>query len=544
MEKYPNNQSYEILEVLGENMGSTLKVRHKESNNIYVMKKIFIKNIGENKIKTIQNEAEILSTINNEFIVKYIDSFKDKNYLYIIMEYCENSDLRNFINKHKQRNQLIDQNVILFMLLDICTGLKEIHNKNIIHRDLKPDNLFISKDFKIKIGDFGVSKKLNVNNNYAKTKKGTKEYSAPEMIKENSKYSKKVDIWSLGCIIYELCTLKMCFDEDDSESLEGLLRLYKKIEKGEHEEINLQFYKPELQKLIDSLLKVDYKKRPDINEIYDLVFEYNKKFIIENKNIDSSDIISFNIIKRKKIVFNIIENKKDYDSENNSEEKELIQYSGNYGVIYPDYKFWDDFEEMGEDILLKSKIIKIKIFLGKYNEKICINGIGYSFKNIFTGEITSYEHRGSNKYIDFKELNIKNNEYLTDFHIRYPNEAEYITQLGFTTNKNNSILVGNEEGEVKIVPSNGKDNIIIGTSGYINKKLDAMGVLFIPKKDYRLRISLFPYFLLRYLYQKDYIFKKKWNKQNKELPIIYQYIWNVIKLENKLFYHIIKYIDL
>ena len=245
MEKYPNNQNYEILEVLGENMGSTLKVRHKESKNIYVMKKIFFKNADEKKIKIIQNEAEILSAINNEFIVKYIDSFKDNDYFYILMEYCENSDLRKFINKYKKNNKLINQNIILFILLDICTGLKEIHSKNIIHRDLKPDNLFISKDFKIKIGDFGISKKLNLNSKYAKTKIGTKEYSAPEIIKENSKYNNKVDIWSLGCIIYELCTLKFCFDEDDSESLEGLLRLYKKIEKGEHGEIDLKIYKPE-----------------------------------------------------------------------------------------------------------------------------------------------------------------------------------------------------------------------------------------------------------------------------------------------------------
>ena len=64
------------------------------------------------------------------------------------------------------------------------------------------------------------------------------------MIKENPKYNNKVDIWSLGIIIYELCTLKFCFDDDDSEGLEGLLRLYKKIEKGEHEEIDLRVYKP------------------------------------------------------------------------------------------------------------------------------------------------------------------------------------------------------------------------------------------------------------------------------------------------------------
>ena len=121
------------------------------------------------------------------------------------------------------------------------------------------------------------------------------------MLKENSKYNNKVDIWSLGCIIYELCTLKFCFDDDDSESLEGQIRLYKKIEKGEHGEIDLKVYKPELQNIIDSLLKVDYKERPDIKELYDLIFGYNKKFITENNNIDSSDKIGLNIIQRQKM---------------------------------------------------------------------------------------------------------------------------------------------------------------------------------------------------------------------------------------------------
>jgi serine/threonine protein kinase len=185
------------------------------------------------------------------------------------------------------------------------------------------------------------------------------------MLKENPKYNNKVDIWSLGCIIYELCTLKFCFDVDDPESLEGLLRLYKKIEKGEHGEIDLRVYKPELQNIIDSLLKVDYKERPDIKELYELIFEYNKKFISENNNIDSSDIIGLNIIQRQKNCFSINKNTiKNYDSENNSEEDdfiEIIHYSGNFGGITSESKFWDDLEEIGEDILLKSKIIKIKI---------------------------------------------------------------------------------------------------------------------------------------------------------------------------------------
>ena len=120
-------------------------------------------------------------------------------------------------------------------------------------------------------------------------------------------------------------------------------------------------------------------------------------------NIDSSDIIGLNIIKRQKSFFNINENEiKDDHSESFSED-EIIKYSSCYGGSSNESKLWDDYEEIGEKVLLNSKVIKIKIFLGKYKETIIINGIGYSYKNLITGEITNYEHRGSNDYIDFKD---------------------------------------------------------------------------------------------------------------------------------------------
>ena len=127
------------------------------------------------------------------------------------MEFCENKDLKSFINNHKDDDQYINEEVIYNIVLDICYGIKEIHLNNLIHRDLKPDNLFISKDYKIKIGDFGISKKLINSLKYANTGNGTYNYMAPEMI-NGQKYNKKVDIWALGCILYELFTLNLCFD--------------------------------------------------------------------------------------------------------------------------------------------------------------------------------------------------------------------------------------------------------------------------------------------------------------------------------------------
>jgi hypothetical protein len=211
-----------------------------------------------------------------------------------------------------------------------------------------------------------------------------------------------------------------------------------------------------------------------------------------------------------------------------------------FGFLTLESKYWDDLEEIGEDILLKSKIIKIKIFLGKFNEKICINGIACTYKNLFTGAITTYKHRGSDEYINFKELIIKNDEYLKDFHISCNNNAGYISQLGYTTNKNNKILVGSDEGEDIIIESNEGNNIIIGIFGRLNIRLDGIGVFYVSKKDY-FRLYFSGYFFLRCLYQKDLTFKEKWNKKNKELPIAYQYLWNVIKLDDKLFDCIIKY---
>ena len=129
------------------------------------------------------------------------------------MEYCNNLDLRKLIKykKENENNILIDNKIIYSMVKDICLGIKEIHSKNIIHRDLKPENIFISKDYRFKIGDFDFAKKL-IGTKNAITMIGTSNYVAPEILQEK-KYNKKIDIWSLGCIIYELCTLEQCFPQ-------------------------------------------------------------------------------------------------------------------------------------------------------------------------------------------------------------------------------------------------------------------------------------------------------------------------------------------
>ena len=114
--------------------------------------------------------------------------------------------MKDFIEDHNKEHKSIEENIIYNIIKQICIGIKEIHKMKIIHRDLKPENIFMNKNMNIKIGDFGISKQLNREITSTQNIKGTIDYIAPEILLEG-KYNEKSDIWSLGCIIYELFNL-------------------------------------------------------------------------------------------------------------------------------------------------------------------------------------------------------------------------------------------------------------------------------------------------------------------------------------------------
>ena len=176
------NKKYEIIKNLGEGgFGKVILVKDKSDNKFFAIKEIIINNEMKDKIKDIQKEADILSKFNCKNIVKYYDSYLYKGKFYILMEYCEGQNLRDFIDKNIKNNELIEEIKLCDIIRQICVGIKEIHKKNIIHRDLKPQNIFLNKKMEIKIGDFGISKQFNSNKEYTLTinQKGSPAYIAP-----------------------------------------------------------------------------------------------------------------------------------------------------------------------------------------------------------------------------------------------------------------------------------------------------------------------------------------------------------------------------
>jgi serine/threonine protein kinase len=277
MENNLIQSKYKILETLGnEAMCIKYKVLNITNNEIYAIKQIPLND--DKDLEILKNEATILSSIQNENIVKYYDYFNENNYFNIVMEYCQGLDLKKYINKFKEEDKRIDRNSIYKYIIDICKGLKEIHSKNIIHKNIKPENLILTENNKIKICDFGIDKQLNY---HTKTPEDNINYIAPEILNENNEneiiYNNKVDIWSLGCVIYELCTLRSCFSDNISIS-----DLKNNTPNGDYilldEELNNDY---DLNDLIKNLLNKDYKQRFSADEILDYIKKNFKNQIKE-----------------------------------------------------------------------------------------------------------------------------------------------------------------------------------------------------------------------------------------------------------------------
>lgn len=131
--------------------------------------------------------------------------------LSIIMEFADDGDLYQKIVHHKKEKMLFEENEIWNVLIQILIGLKNLHKHNILHRDLKVNisstqsaNIFLNSNGEAKLGDLNVSKIAK--NGLLYTQTGTPYYASPEVWKDEP-YDAKSDIWSLGCVIYEMASL-------------------------------------------------------------------------------------------------------------------------------------------------------------------------------------------------------------------------------------------------------------------------------------------------------------------------------------------------
>ena len=148
--------------------------------------------------------------------MRYVEEINipEQKKIFIVMEYCENGDMAKLIKNYKAEKDFIPEDVVWKIFMQILLALRECHhripNGKILHRDLKPSNIFFDQRNNVKLGDFGLSRIIKTGHSsapeLASTNVGTPYYMRPEQVHEYP-YNEKTDIWSTGCVIYELVSL-------------------------------------------------------------------------------------------------------------------------------------------------------------------------------------------------------------------------------------------------------------------------------------------------------------------------------------------------
>eukprot|EP00290_Baffinella_frigidus_P007510 CAMPEP_0180118386 /NCGR_PEP_ID=MMETSP0986-20121125/1428_1 /TAXON_ID=697907 /ORGANISM="non described non described, Strain CCMP2293" /LENGTH=603 /DNA_ID=CAMNT_0022057331 /DNA_START=17 /DNA_END=1827 /DNA_ORIENTATION=- len=193
----------ELLEVLGRGSGGVCrKARRKEDGVLVVVKQIDISFCAPEERQAAHDEAEMQKSLRHPNIVTFLDQFEEDETLNIVMEFAPFGTLKQQIAK---LTVPLPQGRVAWLFANAMEGLAFLHENKILHRDIKSDNVFICEGGIPKLGDFGVSKRLNTAQPLACSVVGTPLYVSPELC-NGLAYDAKSDIWAAGCLLYELCS--------------------------------------------------------------------------------------------------------------------------------------------------------------------------------------------------------------------------------------------------------------------------------------------------------------------------------------------------
>ena len=411
MNKQGNNQTtledFKVEKVIGKgSFGSVYLVRRNIDNKLYALKTVYLEKLNKKEQENSVNEVRLLASISHPNVIGYKEAFWDEktSSLNIIMEYADDGDLQTKINKKRKEQKYFSEKLIWLYSIQMIEGLKALHDKKIMHRDLKSANVFLTKNkHQCKLGDMNVSKVIK--EKFLTTQTGTPYYASPEVWMDEP-YSYKSDLWSIGCVIYEMCELKPPFNG------KNLDELFENVCSGKIKRIS-SYYSEDLWNMILMLLQHDVKKRVDCDGFLNSTIIKNKVKEFKNnpntykegcqleinRNYKINDDILFGTINFKNLndLKHKLPNIKNYEDSNNINNKIYINITKDNNNNNSNTK--------NDSIiaLLTNSSVKSNI-----NQYISINSIQYN------NNYSSYNERKSKKKkkikLDNINLKIKENK--------------------------------------------------------------------------------------------------------------------------------------
>ena len=249
---------YEIIKYLGTGKYSVVfLVKNVENPSLgpYACKICSHQILAKNGILgRFERELQILKSINSEYVVKLYDLIFDASYIYLILEYCQNGELFDYIvSKGK-----IEEKEAKTLFYNILKGVDFIHKQNIAHRDLKPENILLDANNNPKLFDFALCHQI-YEDNLLKTPCGSAFYAPPEIILQKEYDGKKSDIWALGVILYTMVTGSLPWKETNTKAL------FQQIIDADY--IVPKTVSPQIASLIEKMMNINPSERPTTEEI-------------------------------------------------------------------------------------------------------------------------------------------------------------------------------------------------------------------------------------------------------------------------------------
>eukprot|EP00756_Hemistasia_phaeocysticola_P032098 Hpha_TRINITY_DN16393_c2_g3::TRINITY_DN16393_c2_g3_i1::g.60102::m.60102/K06228/FU; fused len=192
-------ENYHVLELIGEgSFGKVYKARRRFTGHIVAMKFITKKGKSEKELKNLRTEIDIMTQLNHENIIMLLDAFETRTEFVFCMEYAQ-----GVLYEVLEDDRCLPETVVRDIAKQLVKALHYLHSHRIIHRDMKPQNILLGRNGTVKLCDFGFARAMSCHTMVLTSIKGTPLYMAPELVQDKP-YNHTADLWSLGCILYEL----------------------------------------------------------------------------------------------------------------------------------------------------------------------------------------------------------------------------------------------------------------------------------------------------------------------------------------------------
>jgi NIMA (never in mitosis gene a)-related kinase len=261
---------YKVGKQVGKGKYSVVyKGRRRSDNCVVVLKKLDSFDFANEKSRDkCFKEVRLMQQLHHPNIIRYLDLFVANQDATLVLEWAGGGDLKQHLVAMRKRSLScvrFDEYTVWKLMVQMCKAMKHMHDRRVLHRDFKPANILFDDKGRVKIADFGLGRAFSENTVVAHSKVGTPYYMCPEVI-QGKEYDHKCDIWSLGCVFYELAKLHSPFKIIEKKKGSDLYALITKITTLQYPKLPC-WYSTKLSALAYRLLSLNAQERPNISEV-------------------------------------------------------------------------------------------------------------------------------------------------------------------------------------------------------------------------------------------------------------------------------------